>query len=49
MAIAAGLKELRQWAHFAKKIKDKDIFAFFNNDAYGHAVKNALKFRQLLG
>lgn len=42
-------KELRQWAHFAKKFRNKDIFAFFNNDAYGHAIKNALKFRRLLG
>lgn len=41
-------KELKEWATFAKKFPNKDIFAFFNNDAYGYAVKNALKFRELL-
>jgi uncharacterized protein YecE (DUF72 family) len=41
-------KELKEWADFAKHSKIKDIFAFFNNDAYGYAIKNALKFRQLL-
>jgi uncharacterized protein YecE (DUF72 family) len=41
-------KELKEWASFAKKFKNKDIFAFFNNDAYGYAVTNALKFRELL-
>lgn len=41
-------KELKQWTNFAKKFKQKDIFAFFNNDAYGYAIKNALKFRELL-
>lgn len=40
--------ELKEWAGFAKNFKTKDIFAFFNNDAYGYAVKNALKFRELL-
>ncbi len=42
-------KELKEWANFAKQFKQKDIFAFFNNDAYGYAVENALKFRELLG
>jgi len=41
-------EELRDWADFAKKEKNKDIFAFFNNDAYGYALKNALRFRELL-
>lgn len=41
-------RELKEWANFAKKFQNKDIFAFFNNDAYGYAVKNALKFRKLL-
>lgn len=51
-------KELREWASFAKKFsakggsasgrRNKDILAFFNNDAYGYAVKNALRFRELL-
>lgn len=41
-------KELKEWSNLTKKAR-KDIFAFFNNDAYGYAVKNALKFRELLG
>ena len=42
-------KELKGWAEFAREYKkDKDIFAFFNNDAHGFAVKNALRFKQLL-
>ncbi|MCM8795521.1 MAG: DUF72 domain-containing protein [Candidatus Omnitrophica bacterium] len=41
-------KELKEWVDFAKRFKDKDIFAFFNNDAFGYAVKNALRFRELL-
>lgn len=41
-------KELKEWADFAKRHKSKDIFAFFNNDACGYAVKNALKFKELL-
>jgi uncharacterized protein YecE (DUF72 family) len=40
-------KELKEWANFAKSTKG-DTFAFFNNDAYGYAVKNALSFRELL-
>ncbi|MFH1678210.1 MAG: DUF72 domain-containing protein [Candidatus Omnitrophota bacterium] len=42
-------RELRDWAKFARGFKkDKDIFAFFNNDAQGFAVKNALRFKELL-
>lgn len=41
-------RELKEWANFAKAYKTKDIFAFFNNDAEGFAVKNALRFRRLL-
>jgi uncharacterized protein YecE (DUF72 family) len=42
-------RELKDWARFAREFKkDKDIFAFFNNDAQGFAVKNALRFRELL-
>ncbi|UCG35853.1 MAG: DUF72 domain-containing protein [Candidatus Omnitrophota bacterium] len=42
--------ELKNWAQKAKKLsKGKSIiFAFFNNDAQGFAIKNALKFRKLL-
>lgn len=41
-------KELREWASFAKQSSAKTILAFFNNDAYGYAVKNALTFKKLL-
>jgi len=42
-------KQLKDWAKFAAEFKKgKDIFAFFNNDGQGFAVKNALKFRELL-
>lgn len=40
--------ELKEWVDFVKKFKNKGIFVFFNNDAYGYAVKNALRFRELL-
>jgi len=43
-------KELKQWA---KKIEDwrkkkKTVFVYFNNDAYGFAVKNALTLKKLV-
>jgi uncharacterized protein YecE (DUF72 family) len=43
-------KELKEWA---KKIdqwrtKRKDIFVYFNNDAYGFAIKNALTLKKLV-
>ena len=51
-------KDLKEWAEFIKEFsafggsasggKDKDIFAFFNNDASGYAIKNALRFKELL-
>ncbi len=42
-------RELRRWANFVHRFKKKkDIFAFFNNDAQGFAIKNALRFRELL-
>jgi uncharacterized protein YecE (DUF72 family) len=42
-------KELKEWAEFAREFKkNKDIFAFFNNDAQGFAIKNAIRFRELL-
>lgn len=44
--------ELESWAEKIRKwIKEyrlKKVFAFFNNDAQGFAVKNALTFRELL-
>jgi len=42
-------KELKTWANYAKNSGCRDIFAFFNNDANGYALKNAAKFRKLLG
>ena len=41
-------RELKEWVNFTKKFSHKDILAFFNNDAYGYAVKNALRFKELL-
>jgi uncharacterized protein YecE (DUF72 family) len=40
--------QLKEWAEYAKKFRRKDILAYFNNDAEGFAVQNALKFRELL-
>jgi uncharacterized protein YecE (DUF72 family) len=40
--------ELEEWANYARGFQGKDTFAFFNNDAYGYAVKNALRFREFL-
>ena len=43
-------RELEGWADKAKPwlSEGKSIYAYFNNDAYGYAVKNALKFKELL-
>lgn len=43
-------EELRDWAQKARSWldEDRDIYAYFNNDAYGFAVSNALRFRELL-
>lgn len=41
-------KELKEWAVFTRNFPQSDIFAFFNNDAYGYALKNALRFKELL-
>ena len=43
-------KELKEWVRFTRQFKkNKDIFVFFNNDAQGFAVRNALRFKELLG
>jgi uncharacterized protein YecE (DUF72 family) len=34
---------LREWQG-----ADKDVYVYFNNDGYGHAVRNAQRLRQLL-
>lgn len=42
-------EELSGWSDFALSSSCRDIFAFFNNDARGYAVKNAMEFRKVLG
>ena len=37
-------KKIRTWL-----AESKDVFAYFNNDAFGYAVKNALRLKELLG
>jgi len=43
-------EELSEWAIKGRRwlAQGKDVYAYFNNDAYGFAVKNALTFRDLL-
>jgi uncharacterized protein YecE (DUF72 family) len=43
-------KELKQWARKIEdwKRKGKTVFVYFNNDAYGFAVKNALTLKKLV-
>ncbi len=43
-------KEIKKWSEKINKWKKdkKIIFAFFNNDAYGFAIKNALQLKKLL-
>lgn len=43
-----SLEELKEWAGFARSVKLREVFAFFNNDAYGYALGNAKQFRGLL-
>jgi uncharacterized protein YecE (DUF72 family) len=40
-------RELERYAEEIKKLKPKTIFAYFNNDAEGHAVEDALEFQKL--
>ncbi|MFH0877149.1 MAG: DUF72 domain-containing protein [Candidatus Omnitrophota bacterium] len=40
--------QLKSWVRFAREFKKKNIFVFFNNDACGHAVENALAFEKLM-
>ncbi len=42
--------ELREYAQWVKPVLDRgmDVYAYFNNDAYGYAIGNALEFRSLL-
>lgn len=43
--------DLRWWADRIGEWRSAglDVYAYFNNDGYGHAVRNALGLRQLLG
>jgi uncharacterized protein YecE (DUF72 family) len=43
--------DLRWWADRIGEWRSqgRDVFAYFNNDGYGHAVRNALRLRQLVG
>ena len=41
-------RELKVWADFVRIHKRRDILVFFNNDSSGFAVKNALRFKDML-
>ena len=43
-------KELKGWAEkmTVERRKERMVFVYFNNDAYGFAVKNALTLKKLL-
>ena len=43
--------DLRWWADRIGewRAQGRDVFAYFNNDGYGHAVRNALTLREMLG
>ena len=43
--------DLRWWADRAREwaAQGRDVFAYFNNDGFGHAVRNAATLRHFLG
>jgi len=43
-------EELRKWAAFTRSVLKEgcDVYAYFNNDAYGYAVEDARLFRELV-
>ena len=43
--------DLRWWADRVREWleQDREVFVYFNNDGYGHAVRNADRLRELLG
>ena len=43
--------DLRWWAERIGEwsSQGRDVFAYFNNDGHGHAVRNALRLRELVG
>jgi uncharacterized protein YecE (DUF72 family) len=42
-------EELKDYAQKIKKLKPKILYAYFNNDALGHAISNAFEFKKILG
>jgi uncharacterized protein YecE (DUF72 family) len=51
---AAGsypVDELRRWADWLRgaAAQGRHVYAYFNNDAEAHAVRNAITLRELLG
>jgi uncharacterized protein YecE (DUF72 family) len=44
------MRTLKKWADWIKtQAKRRDVYVYFNNDAEGHAVKDATKLKKLLG
>jgi uncharacterized protein YecE (DUF72 family) len=41
-------EELQRYAKEIKKLKTKTLFAYFNNDAEGYAIEDALEFKKIL-
>ena len=43
--------DLRWWADRIGEwaAQGRDVFAYFNNDGHGHAVRNALRLREFVG
>jgi len=43
-------KELKDWSVFAASLLEegRDVYAYFNNDAFGYALENAKTFRRLI-
>ncbi|SOD98483.1 DUF72 domain-containing protein [Blastococcus haudaquaticus] len=46
-----GDADLRWWADRVGEWRDagRDVYVYFNNDGYGHAVRNAERLRELVG
>jgi uncharacterized protein YecE (DUF72 family) len=42
-------EELESWAQNIKKLGVSTVYVYFNNDAEGFAIRNALKLKNLLG
>ena len=41
--------DLRWWADRIGEWRGRDVYAYFNNDGHGHAVRNALRLKELVG